>query len=300
MLSNENMNEKKQKKQLPPEERINFFLKIHKSIIAPEFFGAIAGFSGKTVCIFVVQMCLLTAAISGGAYTYYALDVNKGLPAGISEMLPGMSLKNGVLDPGRPTPYYPSRRSVSNVLNVVFCVPGLFDEAVDSSVVVDTAAGRTLGNGAREKVLLASRFLEVKSKSSKPIRLDYAKWMPGIKNLAFTKEGIKRFLLLDIAGVAFNFFIQSGAINTGVFCMSIMFLCFAACIFRMEKKKTFGRCFKMASFAVSPIFVGVNLMALSGTQFPLGWHLLLIISTVVLFRGVNAERKALLKVDKID
>jgi hypothetical protein len=82
--------------------------------------------------------------------------------------------------------------------------------------------------------------------------------------------------------------------------MSIMFLCFAACIFRMEKKKTFGRCFKMASFAVSPIFVGVNLMALSGTQFPLGWHLLLIISTVVLFRGVNAERKALLKVDKID
>ena len=56
----------------------------------------------------------------------------------------------------------------------------------------------------------------------------------------------------------------------------------------------------MASFAVSPIFVGVNLMALSGTQFPLGWHLLLIISTVVLFRGVNAERKALLKVDKID
>ena len=283
-----------------PEERKNFFLKIHKSIVSPEFYTAISGFSGKTVWIFFAQLCFLTAAISGGAYTYYALDVNKGLPARISEMLPGMSLKNGVLDPGRSTPYYPSKSSVSNVMNVVFCVPGLFDEAADSSIVVDTAAGRTLGNGAREKVLLGSRFLEIQSKPSKPIRLDYAKWMPGIKTIAFTKEGIRRFLLLDIAGVAFSFCLQSGAINTGVFCMSIMFLGLAACIFRIEKKKTIGRCFKMACFAVSPMFVGVNLIALSGTQFPVGWHIMLIVSTVVLFRGINAERRASIKVDKID
>jgi Protein of unknown function (DUF1189) len=291
---------KKQIKQLAPDERINFFLKIHRSVVSPDFYATAAGFSGKTVFIFVVQLCLLTAAINGAAYTYYALDVNKGLPARISQMLPGMSLKNGVLDPGRRTPYYPSKTSVSNVLNVVFCVPGLFDEVADSSIVVDTAAGRTLGNSSREKVLLASRFLEIQSKSSTPVKLAYAKWIPGSEAIDFTKEGIKRFMVLDIAGVAFNFFLQSGAINTGVFCMSIMFLGFAACIFRIEKKKNIGRCFKMACFAVSPMFVGVNLIALSGTKFPMGWHLMLILSTVVLFRGINAERKALLKVDKID
>lgn len=288
------------KKQLPPEERINFFLKIHKSIVSPDFYRTNANFSGKTVCIFVAQLCLLTAAISGAAYTFYALNIDKGLPARISEMLPGMSIKNGVLDPGRPTPYYPSKSSVSNALNMLFCVPGLFDEAADSSVVVDTATGRTLGNADRAKVLLASRSLEVQSGSSKPISLAYAKWMPGTETIVFTKKGIRRFLLFDIAGVAFNFCLQSGAINTAIFCMSIMFLGFAACIFRIEKKKTIRKCFKMACFAISPIFVGVNLIALSGTQFPVGWHIMLIVSTVVLFRGINAERKALSKLDKVD
>ena len=293
------MNAQKQKRTPLPEERINFFLKIHKSVVSPDFYVAIVNFSGKTACIFVVQLCLLTAAISGSAYTYYALDVNKGLPARISEMLPGMSLKNGVLDPGRPTPYYPSKSSVSNVLNMVFCVPGLFDEAPDSSIVVDTAPGKTLEKNARSKVLLASRSLEIQSKSSKAVRLSYAQWLPGAGSVVFTKDGIRRFLLLDIAGVAFNFCIQAGAVNTGIFCMSIVFLGFAACIFRIEKKKTFGRCFKMACFAVSPIFLGVNLLALSGTHFPVGWHIMLIISTVVLIRGINAERKALSNLDKI-
>lgn len=283
-----------------PEERINFFLKVHSSIVSPDYYTSIADFSVKTVGVFVLQVCFLTAVITGGAYTFYALDADKGLPARITAMLPGMSIKNGVLDPGRTTPFYPSKSSVSNVIDMVFCIPGLFEEAADSSIVVDTMDGKTLRAGDRAKVLLAGRYLEIQSKSYKPIRFAYAKWMPGVTSIIFTKSEIRRFLLFNITGVAFNFFMLSGAIHTCIFCMSIMFLGFAACIFRIEKKETVGKCFKMACFAVSPMFVGVNIIALSGAQFAVGWHIMLILSTVVLFRGINAERKALSRLDKVD
>jgi hypothetical protein len=85
------MREKKQKKQMLSEERINFFLKIHKSIVLPDFFAAATNFSGKTVCIFVAQLCLLTAAISGGAYTYCReclLKTESLIPEGPRRIIP--------------------------------------------------------------------------------------------------------------------------------------------------------------------------------------------------------------------
>jgi hypothetical protein len=284
-----------------PEEKFNFFLKIHKSVLVPDFYRAIAGFSAKTVILFVVKMCLLTALISGCALTYYALDMKTGLPAKVPEMLPGMSFKNGMLDPGRQTPFIPSKASVSGVFETIFRMPGIIDDAPESLVVVDTALSRVSDKNFVSRVLLTAKTLEIQFNGTSPVRLSYpySKWLRSADTVAFTPPGIRRFLMHNIAAVAVNFCVQSGGINTGIFLMSILFLGFAACIFRIDRQRSLGACFKMSCFAVSPMFIGVNLIAISGAQFPVAWHIMLIVSTIILVRGINAERRALLN-DKRD
>jgi len=292
-MPNKTMKSPKEKK---PEEKLNFFLKIHKSVVVPDFYRLVAGFSAKTVFVFVAQMCLLTALISGCALTYYALDLKTGLPAKVPEMLPGMSFKNGVLDPGRPTPFVPSKSSVSSVFETIFRMPGIIDDAPESLVVVDTSQKALADKKSPSRVLLTSKSLEIQFNSSTPVRLSYpyAKWLRGAGTVAFTPEGIRRFLMHNIAAVSVNFCVQSAGINTGIFLMSIIFLGFAACIFRIDRQRSLGACFKMACFAVSPMFIGVNLIAVSGAKLPVAWHIMLILSTIVMVRGINAERRALL------
>ncbi|HAJ78688.1 MAG TPA: hypothetical protein DCO75_02865, partial [Fibrobacteres bacterium] len=142
----------------PDASRYNFFLKIHKSIVSPGFYIAATAFSPKTIILFVVQMCLFTAAISGGAYTYYALNDKTGLPAVLPDVLPGMSINKGTLDPARPAPYVPEKPYVAKSLNILFCLPGVFDALPDSFVVVDTSALVNKKTSRAQLLLTSSNF----------------------------------------------------------------------------------------------------------------------------------------------
>jgi hypothetical protein len=276
--------------------RYNFFLKIHKSIITPGFYTAVANFAPKTIILFVIQMCLLTALISGGAYTYYSLNDKTGLPAVLPDILPGMSINKGTLDPARPTPYVPEKTYVAKGLNILFCLPGVFDALPDSFVVVDTSA---LVNKkvSKAQLLLTSRNFEINTGNGAYLKLPYSKIFPGSDTIVFSRQGIKKILGKNIVSVYINFFIQSGIINTGTICLSIIFLTLASYIFRIEKKEKIGIYFKMACCAVSPVFIGLNLLAVSGAQFPDFWYILVVISVIIMFRGIQSGRKQTLNID---
>jgi hypothetical protein len=268
----------------------NFFVKIHKSIVSPGFYNSVVKFPFKAVIFFVLQMCLLTSLISGGAFTYYSIDVSRGLPALLPEVFPGMSIKKGTFDPGRSTPYFVDGSYAAKTLNMLFCMPGMFDVMPDSFIVVDTSENTALkNNGAR--LIFRSKYFEVNTGSGKPIKVSYSNIIAHPDTIIFSSQVIKRVLRENIVGVYINFFIQSGIINAGTLFLSIIFLTSVAYIFRIERRNSFVIYLKMASFAVTPVFLGVNLLALSGVQLADFWYVLVIASVIVMFRAVHSVTK---------
>ena len=120
----------------------------------------------------------------------------------------------------------------------------------------------------------------------------YSRLLPSRDTFAFTRQGTERLLRKNVLGLFIWFFIQLGVFTTGTICVSIIFLTFAVYIFRIDKKEKAGLYFKKACFAATPIFIGTNLVALSGTRIANTWYVLLMIAGFVMVRGVKADQKA--------
>ena len=270
----------------------SFFVKIHRSVVSPDFYISARLFPFGWVILFFGQLCLITTLVSGVAATLYSLNINKGLPAQVSQMLPGMAIKNGVLDPGRATPYIPEKPSVSAVFNTLSCMPGFFDSIASSFLVVDTSLLYKPVSTGYPSIVLALRQIVVHTDSTHAIAFSYAHSLPFAANIAFTPEGVHGFLVHNIIGVLLNFCIQVGLVNSFMFFVSCIFLAFAAYIFRADKKYRFIEFLKTACFAITPVFIGINLIALSGVTLANAWGILIIISTILMFRGVRAQLRA--------
>jgi hypothetical protein len=270
----------------------SFFVKIHKSIVSPDYYISVKYFPFGRVLLFFVQLCFFTALVGGGAATYHSLNTNKGLPAQISQMLPGMSINNGVFNPGRATPYIPEKSSVAAVFNTLSCMPGFFDSIATSFLVVDTSAVYKPVSKDYPSIVLASRQVVVHTDSTHTLALSYARTLPFAANIAFTPEGVHGFLVHNVIGVLFNFCIQTGMVSTFIFFVSCLFLAFAAYIFRADKRSRFVEYIKTACFAITPLFIGTNLIALSGVTLGNAWEILIVISTILMFRGVRAQLRA--------
>ena len=269
----------------------HFFAIVHKSIVSPSFYREVRHYPPAYALKFVVQMCLITALISGAAFTYYALDADRGLPSVVPGVFPGMSLNNGTLDPGRPTPYVPEKAPVIRFLNGLMCVPDAFDALPDSFIVVDTSSNAPKKTPGAQLVF-SDRFFFIKTNSALPMKTAYSRLLPSRDTFAFTRQGTERLLRKNVLGLFIWFFIQLGVFTTGTICVSIIFLTFAVYIFRIDKKEKAGLYFKKACFAATPIFIGTNLVALSGTRIANTWYVLLMIAGFVMVRGVKADQKA--------
>ena len=89
------------------------------------------------------------------------MDAASGLAAETAEVLGGIELNNGVLNPHRPVPYIPDNAHVSRAFELVFSLPQSAALVPDSFVVVDTNAGSVARMGPNTLFLLTSRGLIV-------------------------------------------------------------------------------------------------------------------------------------------
>jgi hypothetical protein len=270
-----------------PKKRFNFFLSVHKSIVSPDFYCEVVGFSIRKIFLFVMQLCLITGLIAGFASTYYALDREKGLPTVISELLPGMSIKNGVLDPGRATPYFPSAPYVFSLFKLLSSSSDMADFSADSFIVVDTSAAPSRP-GAVNSVVLSARDLEIQSGVFRPIKISYKKIFPLSDTIIFTPDGVEKLLKSYRISLIANFCVQQGILNFGLFFMSISFLTLAAYIFRTHRQRSIGFFLKQSCFAITPVFLGTNLFSMAGLHLGGFWYLLLAASAFILLRGIRS------------
>jgi hypothetical protein len=268
---------------------VNPFSLLNKSIVSPQVYREIILFSPWRPLRFFIVMCVMTAFVSGGSRTFYAFDPVSGLPAQVSTAFSGMEIRDGRLIPQRPTPYVPDASHLSAVLNTIFCIPHFFDSLPESFLVVDTAKEALATVKPQTQILLSSQYMYIGPKSSMTFKIPYTSLMQGKTAMSITAESIKEFCMKHIVSMVLHFSAISGMAAAGVFLFSIIFLAFAAYIFRIERKVPVGRFFVMACYAASPIYIGTNLVVLSGTSLQWTWHVLIFISTIVMFRGARAS-----------
>jgi hypothetical protein len=268
---------------------VSFFSDLHNSIFSARFYGSVSEKSAGEALRFIVVVCVLTAVVSGAAHTYYSFDRKTGMAAQAAAMLDGMEFKNGSLDPHVATPYLPGTDHLEKLLKTLFCVPRFFTSLPDSYFVVDTSEAAVPRKNPRTQILMGRRNLYLNPGTSVRFVVPYSLLLRG-SDLVVTEESVRTLLVKNIVVVASNFIMETGLVNTIVFLLSIVFLTFAAYIFRLERARKLGEFLKIACFAASPVYAGTNIVAFSGTTFPWTWHIMILFATFVMFRGVQASQ----------
>jgi hypothetical protein len=269
---------------------LHFFTLVHKSIVSGRFYTEISGMRPWHAVRFVVIASVLATCVAGVSRAWYALDPVTGIAAEVSALLNGMEFKDGSLDPRRPTPFVPGTQHLSNLLGIVFAMPQAFDGLPDSVLVVDTSAGASKKAGAATRFLLTSKSLIVNPSTKVSMQQSYSNFFT-VKNLVMEEPLLRALIKKHIVRVTLFFMMWNGIVTVPVFLLSIVFLTFAAYIFRLDRSKNILYFLKMACFAATPVYVGTALAAVAGSTLPWSWHAFILVATFVMFRGVTAAAR---------
>jgi hypothetical protein len=113
----------------------------------------------------------------------------------------------------------------------------------------------------------------------------------GAADLRFARSEIDLFLKRKSPFILVYSCAVEGVRCAGVVLFCICIFVLAAYIFRIERERRAADFLKMASFAISPIPVGVILIAISDVQIPGAWNIPVIASVAVMFRALRAVLK---------
>lgn len=266
---------------------MGYFLALHRSIVDPKFYKEILDFSRSAIFIYLVKLLLLISLVSSAAQCYYFIFSKKGIPYSLESTLKGMEIKNNLLDPKAPTPIIPPTFAVMPALDQLFGFQNFFASDKDSVVIIDTAKTRSYVMKIPAILLDREKIIFFVNKQN-TFELPYKTLTFGKGNLVFTADEIRKLLIKNIGIIYISMLIANTFQHSITIIFSIFFLAIAAFFFRMERDSTIGKYFRAACFAITPMALGVMLISISGVKILWGWHLLIFISTVVLFRGLVA------------
>jgi hypothetical protein len=265
---------------------LKLFIYAHRSITDPAFYREVVAFGSGRVVLFLIELVVLSALLDGVSHTRQLFDRGKGLPAVLPSLLPGMEIRDGRLDPKRPTPFVADRAYGVALGKLLEVVPGVTAEYGDSFVVVDTAQGAFHHMSTATRYGFGPEYIVINSPPFPPTVVPYTAAGPG-RGAAPAAQVVVNLLRLHLGLVFCVLAIQHCAVTTANVLFAVFFLAVAAYIFRREKAGHFKAFLKMACFAVSPLPIGRALVALSATRAEWMWHASIIVSTFVMFRAVR-------------
>ena len=226
--------------------------------------------------------------MSGLAQTLYITHSQRGISGYLEAALSGIEIKNGVLHSEKKLPYAIPSYVVTPLLNSLFGVPVIFNENIDSVLIIDTT--RFQEHKYKIPVIIVKsdhvRFILNKRTD---VSIPYRNLLLNKDNLVFNAGNIRDFLLANFVSIFMCCLLFNNFQNLFLILFSIFFLAIAAFIFRIERERRYLDYFKIACFAVSPICVGIVLISLSGVKIAWIWHILIFFSTIVMFRAIVAS-----------
>jgi Protein of unknown function (DUF1189) len=272
---------------------VNFFNELHRSMVDPQFYKEVLTFKRSRVAFYVILLLLLTSIVTVIAQWWYQIESDEGIPNAIELALSGMEIKDGLLDPHVQTPFVPSSKNSWPLMSTVFFQNGMI-QATDTLLIIDTSASQAFKLKAPYFALGKDRvYFNYDDKYFKA-SISYATLLNGKKSLQFTASEIRSLLtsLSFLPTILISLFVTTMLQNVVTILFSIVFLAVAAFIFRIERVTGFSIFLRASTYAITPMALGLMLIEVSGVQVVWGWHLLIFISTIVLFRGVVAIGKA--------
>jgi len=272
---------------------VNFFYELHRSVVDPQFYAEVLTFKRSKVAWYVFLLLLLTSFVTVIAQWWHQIESGDGIPNAVELALSGMEIKDGLLDPHVQTPFVPSLQSSWPLMSAVFFQNGMI-QATDTLLFIDTSASQTFNLNAPYFALGKDRIHFNYDDKYFKASISYVKLLNGKKDLKFTASEIRglltspSFLPTIIISMYATTLFQSGL----TIFFSIIFLAVAAYIFRIDRLTGFNVFLRASTFAITPMALGLMLIEVAGVHAIWGWHLLIFISTIVLFRGVMAIGKA--------
>ncbi len=272
---------------------MNFFYELHRSVVDPQFYAEVLTYKRARVAWYVFLLLLLTSFVTVVAQWWHQIESDDGIPSAIELALSGMEIKDGLLDPHVQTPFVPSLQNSWPLMSTVFFQNGMV-QAKDTLLFIDTSASQAFNFTAPYFALGKDRIHFNYDDKFFKASIPYVKLLNGKRNLKFTASEIRglltspSFLPTIIISMYATTLFQSGL----TIFFSIIFLAVAAYIFRIERLTGFNVFLRASTFAITPMALGLMLIEVAGVQVIWGWHLLIFISTIVLFRGVVAIGKA--------
>ncbi|HEX2957682.1 MAG TPA: DUF1189 family protein [Chitinispirillaceae bacterium] len=267
---------------------MNFFLAIHRSIFDLQFYKDARIFKKGYIIAFFIKQVLLTALIAAVAQVYYLTDPQLGVVEDIEKVFGGMEIKKGVLLPGREMPYVPSLRSASSILEQFMGFPLLLGGTEDSLFIIDTNSHINYSIKV-PVVMLKADHMEIVVNKSLIMNAPYSKLLPNVDSIVFNKQAITEYIHRYSLFFFIQFLTPKLFMTVLLLAFSVSFLSIAAYFFRVDRTRPFLQHFKIAFFAVTPITVGSVLTSIAGVKFSWTWHVLIFLSTIVMFRAMLAS-----------
>ncbi|NLG18254.1 MAG: DUF1189 family protein [Fibrobacter sp.] len=267
---------------------MSFFKKLHRSIVDPLFYKEVLTADKWFIAGFLFQLLLLTSLLTSLSQVYYMLDDQRGIAKPIEMAFPETKIVNGKLKTALQLPYTPPKYLIMPVFDQLFGVPGIGSDS-DSLLILDTA--RTAGNSLKvPTVIMGSEKLFMFLSEKTVLQVPY-KILLGNGKFTFKAEQIRSFFVANLMSITLFFFFASLTQNFFMIFFSVSFLAVAGYLFRVERGRSLGHYLRTACFAVSPICVGSILVGFSGVKLFWTWHILIFISTIVMFRAITASGK---------
>jgi hypothetical protein len=256
-------------------------------LLQPEFYKEVIAMPRKKVIHFFGLMVVISSIVGSIADTWYLIYGKTSIPITLSAAFPGLAIHNGVLCPSDSSPYVPPSYLVSPIFNQLLKLPSMLNNEADSLIAIDTAEHSSMQLRI-PMIILKARKMVVHLNERNIMEFPYEQILFGAKDFEFTSNQIAKFMKRYSIAIFFAYFFSTAINNCIMFLFSIFFLGFAAFIFRMDRKKKFHEYLKVAVYAISPIILGGMLVSIAGVKFDWIWHILIFLSTIVMFRAIVA------------
>lgn len=269
---------------------MKFFITFHRSIFDKKIYNEVVSFQRREILIFFVNLIFFFTFITSIANTLHLFIGKNNIPSMIAEVFKGISIKDGKLYSSRENPYVPPSYALTPILNKIFGLPELLNHEAESLIVIDTSLLESTSLKIPTIVLSKEKITIFLKKN---IAMDFFYNNLGVKNLIFSKEEINNFLKNNIMIIFLLYFFSVLFNYLAVISFCVWILAFSAFVFRIDRNKKIKDYLKIAIFAVSPVPVGATLFAIAGVKKDWMWHILILFSTIIMFRGVGEQKEFL-------
>jgi len=265
---------------------VNVFLLIHRSIFDLAFYREVPALGRRAVILYVVKLLVIATVVMAVAHTTHLFSESRGVAPLIAAVMKGVTIREGRLYSERPLPFEIQPAELNHLYSRFLNIPATIDTTQTPRFIVDTAAASV--PPPIPSIIMRSTDVAFYSAPNVPPQTVpyYKKTWYGPVTLEFTEAGVRSVLKKAVPWIVLMNLLWDGMCCATLVLFCICMLGLAAYIFRIERKRDVSYFLGIAGFAITPVPVGMVMVALANVTIPGSWQFLVIMAAVVMFRAL--------------